>query len=109
MRSNERTYEKMHDRISEAVNGKDVLEIATGPGLLAKHVASSSHRMVATDCSEGMIKEAKKGECPENLTFEVADATALPYGEGSFDVVVIANAPHVMPNPRRRFQRLAGC
>lgn len=101
MRSDESTYESMYARISEVVQGKEVLELATGPGLLAKHVVSSTKRMVATDYSEGMIWEAKKGEVPGNLTFEVADATDLPYEDASFDVVVIANALHVMPNPER--------
>ena len=36
---------------------------------------------------EGMIREAKKGTYPANLTFEVADATALPYADASFDAV----------------------
>ena len=38
---------------------------------------------------------------PSNLRFEVADATALPYEDNSFDVVLIANALHVMPNPEK--------
>ncbi|WP_202898222.1 class I SAM-dependent methyltransferase [Slackia sp. CM382] len=101
MRSDESTYESMYARISEVVQGKEVLELATGPGLLAKHVVSSTKRMVATDYSEGMIREAKKGEVPGNLTFEVADATDLPYEDASFDVVIIANALHIMPNPER--------
>ena len=47
-----------------------MLEIATGPGLLAKHMVEYARKMIATDYSEGMIKEAKKGEYPANLTFE---------------------------------------
>lgn len=99
MRSDRRTYEKMYERIGERVAGKDVLEVATGPGLLAKHVAGNARSMIATDYSEGMIKQAKKGDYPSNLTFEVADATALPYGDRSFDIVLIANALHIMPDP----------
>lgn len=101
MRSDEKTYQLMYERIPKVIRGKDVLEVATGPGLLAKHVARSARTMVATDYSEGMIKEAKRGPQPNNLTFEVADATALPYADGIFDVVLIANALHVMPNPER--------
>ena len=55
--------------------------------------------MVATDYSDGMIAEAKKGECPANLTFEVADAMDLPYADNSFDAVLIANALHIVPDP----------
>ena len=57
--------------------------------------------MLATDYSDGMIAEAKKGEYPANLRFEVADAMALPYEDNSFDVVLIANALHIVPNPEK--------
>ncbi len=53
-------------------------------GALAKHVAYAAKRMVATDYSEGMIREAQKGKCVDNLIFEVADATDLPYENHSF-------------------------
>lgn len=33
------------------------------------------------------------------MKFEVQDATALTYEDEAFDVVVIANALHIMPNP----------
>ena len=99
MRLDRRYYQYMYDRIPAQISGKEVLEIATGPGLLAKHVAHPTKRMVATDYSEGMIREAKKGTYPAQLTFAVADATALPYPADSFDVVLIANALHVMPEP----------
>ena len=101
MRSDIHIYEFMYERIPTVIRGKEVLEIATGPGLLAKHVAPAARRMVATDYSEGMIREAMKGERPANLTFEVADATALPYADDSFDAVLIANALHVMPEPEK--------
>ena len=101
MRADIRIYRFMYDRIPQIIRGKDVLEIATCPGLLAKQVAPAARRMIATDYSEGMIAEAKKGKCPENLTFEVADGTALPYADGSFDAVIISNALHVMPEPEK--------
>ena len=78
MRSDLKIYQFMYDRIPTMIHDKEVLELATGPGLLAKHVAPAAKRMIATDYSDGMIAEAKKGACPANLSFEVADATALP-------------------------------
>ena len=71
MRSDLKTYKQMYDRIPKVIKGKEVLEIATGPGMLAKHVAHAAGHMIATDFSDGMIREAKKGTCPDNLTFEV--------------------------------------
>ena len=101
MKADQRIYDFMYERIPERIRGREVLEIATGPGLLAKRVALAAARMIATDYSDGMIAEAKKGECPANLTFETADAMDLPYGDGSFDAVLIANALHIVPDPER--------
>ena len=101
MRADHKIYEFMYDRIPELVRDKEVLEIATGPGLLAKHVAPAAKRMIATDYSAGMIAQAKKGDCPENLSFEIADAMNLPYGDDSFDAVLIANALHIVPDPEQ--------
>jgi len=106
MRADRKTYSFMYERISEVVKDKEVLEIATGPGLLAKHVASSAKMMIATDYSSGMINEAKKGSYPDNLTFSVADAHNLPYMNKSFDVIIIANALHVMPDPEKALKEI---
>jgi len=99
MKADQKIYTFMYERIPQKIKGMEVLEIATGPGLLARHVAPAAKRMVATDYSDGMIAEAKKGECPANLTFEVADAMNLPYADNSFDAVLIANALHIVPDP----------
>lgn len=101
MRSDEKLYKLMYRRIPRVIKDKDVLEIATGPGLLAKRMAPYARTMTASDYSEGMIRQARKGVKPDNLSFEVADAMALPYGDGAFDVVIIANALHVMPEPEK--------
>ena len=106
MHMDNKYYSYRYDRIPVIIKDKEVLEIATGPGLLAKHVAHFTKKMLATDYSDGMIKEAKKGEYPNNLTFEVADATSLPYTDNSFDVVIIANALHVMANPDKALKEI---
>jgi ubiquinone/menaquinone biosynthesis C-methylase UbiE len=106
MKADQKIYDYMYARIPEIIKGKKVLEIATGPGLLAKHVAHAASEMIATDYSDGMIREAKKGECPPNLRFEIADAMALPYENGSFDAVLIANALHIVPDPEKALSEI---
>lgn len=106
MRADRKVYAFMYERIPTIVRGKEVLEIATGPGLLAKHVAGAAKHMIATDYSDGMIREAKKGTALANLRFEVADAKSLPYADNSFDVVLIANALHVMPEPEKALREI---
>ena len=107
MQADYKIYKFMYDRISKVIRDMEVLEIATGPGLLAKHVAPAAKRMIATDYSDGMIAEAKKGEYPDNLTFEIADAMHLPYKDNSFDAILIANALHIVPDPEKVLREIA--
>lgn len=107
MRAEERSYAFLYRRIAKLVRAKEVLELATGPGVLAKRIAPVTKRMLATDYSEGMIAEAKKGACPNNLRFEVADAMDLPYADASFDAVIIVNALHLLPEPERALREIA--
>ena len=99
MKADQHIYDFMYQRIPEKIRGMEVLEIATGPGLLARHVAPAAKKIIATDYSDGMIAQAKKGDPITNLTFEVADAMNLPYADDSFDAVIIANALHIVPDP----------
>jgi len=99
MKSQQNIYDYMYNQISQSVVGKKVLELATGPGMIAKHIANSAESVIATDYAENMIETAKKGDVPANVVFEVADATNLPYESDSFDVVIIASALHIMSEP----------
>ena len=94
-------YDFLYERIGEVAKDKVVLELATGPGLIARHIAPSAKSVVATDYAPKMIETALKAKNPENLNFEVADATSLRFEDKSFDVVVIANALHIIPNPEK--------
>ena len=77
----------------------DVLELATGTGLIAINIADSVRSIVATDFSPKMIETAKKKRVPGNVYFSVEDATALSFADNSFDAVIISNALHIMPDP----------
>jgi len=107
MRSQQNIYNFMYQQIAAAAAGKTVLELATGPGMIAKHIASSASSVTATDFAPRMIETALKGDVPENVTFEVADATCLRYADASFDVVVIASALHIMPNPEKALSEIS--
>lgn len=101
MKSQKSIYDYIYKEISAAASGKIVLELATGPGMIAKHIASSAKSVTATDFAPKMIEAAKKGSVPDNVSFEVADATNLRYQNDSFDLVVIANALHIIPEPEK--------
>ena len=101
MKSQKSIYDYIYKEISVAASAKNVLELATGPGMIAKHIAPSAKSVTATDFAPKMIEAAKKGSVPDNVSFEVADATNLRYQNDSFDLVVIANALHIIPEPEK--------
>ncbi|WP_368260376.1 class I SAM-dependent methyltransferase, partial [Clostridium paraputrificum] len=93
--------------IRRDVNSKmEMLELATGTGLIALRIADKVKYLEATDFSEEMIKEAKRKERPNNLNFSVEDACDLPYGSKTFDCVLISNALHIMPKPEEALSNI---
>ena len=52
-------------------------------------------------CMILLLAVAHRGEVPDNLKFEQADACKLQYADDSFDVVIIANALHIIPEPEK--------
>lgn len=61
MRKDRAVYEKMYELIRPVVKDKTVLEVATGTGLIAKHIVKAAAHIEATDASPEMITEAKRG------------------------------------------------
>ena len=107
MRSNRSLYAAICQRIIPKVKDKTVLELGAGPGIIALEVASATRGMIATDSSRQMIAEAKKKKNPDNLRFQVVDARTLPYTDGQFDVVIIANTLHIMPDAHLALAEIA--
>ena len=99
MRKDRAVYEKMYELIRPVVKDKTVLEVATGTGLIAKHIVKVAARIEATDASPKMIAEAMRGNCSAKLHFSVQDMFHLPYADQSFDVVIVSNALHIVPHP----------
>ena len=65
--------------------GTRALDVATGTGDLAIELASRGGDVVGSDFSEGMLARART-KAP-GLTWEQADAMALPYPDDEFDAV----------------------
>ena len=106
MRKDRAVYEKMYELIRPVVKDKTVLEVATGTGLIAKHIVKAAARIEATDASPKMIAEAKRGNCSAKLHFSVQDMFSLPYAGNSFDVVIVSNALHIVPQPEKSLREI---
>jgi demethylmenaquinone methyltransferase/2-methoxy-6-polyprenyl-1,4-benzoquinol methylase len=67
--------------------GTRALDVATGTGDLAIELASRGGDVVGSDFSEGMLARART-KAP-GLTWEQADAMALPYPDREFDAATV--------------------
>lgn len=94
-------YQQMYELICPAVRHKTVLELATGTGLIASHIINAAEQIEATDASEEMIRLAKEANRSSKLHFSVQDMFHLPYADHSFDVAIVSNALHIVPQPEK--------
>lgn len=101
MRKDGAAYGEMYALIRPIVRHKTVLELATGTGLIAKHIVNAAAHIEATDASAEMIAEANRDNRSAKLHFSVQDMFRLPYAEESFDVVIVSNALHIVPQPEK--------
>ena len=101
MRKDRAAYEEMYALIRPVVKAKTVLDLATGTGLIAKHIVNAAAHIEATDASAEMIAEAKRDNHSAKLHFSVQDMFHLPYADKSFDVVIVSNALHIVPQPEK--------
>jgi ubiquinone/menaquinone biosynthesis C-methylase UbiE len=74
-----------------------ILDVATGTGAQALAFARRGHSVIGIDLSEAMLAVAQKHRVDSRLTFQLADATALPFADDHFDVCSISFALHDMP------------
>ncbi len=89
---------------------KKLLEIGTATGILSLMLADHMREIRAVDYSDKMIYIAREKAVKEqksNISFEVEDVFSLPYEEGSFDYILIANVLHIIPEPVRALKEMS--
>ena len=87
--------------------GDKVLDCATGTGdlAIAFKKAVGSGRVIGTDFVPEMLDIARRKAA--GITFDVADVTALPYDDASFDISSIAFGIRNVHDPERGIAELA--
>jgi ubiquinone/menaquinone biosynthesis C-methylase UbiE len=88
-------------------DGMRVLELACGTGIVTRHLRAalpSSATLVATDLSEAMIAYAARSVTAPGVVWQAADAQALPFDDGAFDLAVCQFGLMFLPDKVRGFQ-----
>ncbi len=101
-------YDKLCSRISKYFNkNTNVLELACGTGQLTSRLCGKVMLWEATDFSAKMVSVTnKRFKDTSNVNCKVEDATNLTYDNSVFDVVLIANALHIMPDPDKALKEI---
>src|SRR5262249_52141228 len=87
------TLQIVGERLCEAIDpaaGERVLAVAAGNGNATLAAARRFAQVTSTDYVGALLDRAKERAAAERLdvTFRTADAEALPFGDGSFDVAL---------------------
>jgi SAM-dependent methyltransferase len=84
---------------------KRVLEIAAGTGILTRALSQKRPAVpiVATDLNQPMLDYAAARLMSERITWRQADAQALPFEDGSFDVLVCQFGVMFFPDKAKAF------
>jgi len=107
---NDAYLEKALSGIPENFSGK-LLEVPVGTGILTMPVYQTMPKADITclDYSPDMMKQAKeKAERLrlKNVTFRQGDVGALPYEDGSFDIVLSLNGFHAFPDKEAAYREI---
>lgn len=82
--------------------GKDVLEAACGTGQGLGLLSRVAHSVTAGDYSQAILDIAK-AHYGKRIELRQFDAQAMPYADGSFDVVILFEALYYLPDAGRFF------
>jgi SAM-dependent methyltransferase len=89
-----------------AIDPHRILEVAAGTGVVTRAlatVANDGASIVATDLNQAMLDEAAAAGTARPVLWQQADAMALPFADGEFDVVVCQFGAMFFPDKPRAF------
>jgi SAM-dependent methyltransferase len=95
-----RAYDKISQSILGAIDhcvtrlsptrGEKIADVATGTGLTSRLLAQHGAVVVGIDIAEGMLTAAREiaGEQRLSIDYQLGDAEALPFDDGTLDAVI---------------------
>jgi ubiquinone/menaquinone biosynthesis C-methylase UbiE len=89
-----------------------VLDMAAGTGHVARALAPAVRAVVALDATVAMLEQGHAAAAAaglRNVVFQRGDAAALPFLDGSFDLVITRFAVHHFEDPAGPMAEMARC
>ncbi len=105
---NGKVYRGLGRKVAEEIAPDDVvLECACGTGAISRTIAPKCRKLMATDFSVGMLKQAARNcRAFDNVRVRRADMTHLKCRDNRFDKVVAGNVIHLLDDPRAALKEL---
>jgi len=103
-----RTLEATTRAIVQLLDLGDVLDVASGDGVLAELLAPRSHSIKCLDISQRVVDAGKKRlRSFRNVSFELGDMHQLPVADESFDTLLLMHALTYTRQPDKVFSEAA--
>jgi SAM-dependent methyltransferase len=103
-----RTWEALARAMTGLVEVGDVLDIASGDGVLAELLAPHAHAIVCVDASERVIAAARtRLKAFRNVEVRLGDMHALDLGARKFDLVLLTHALTYSEHPAKAMAEAA--
>ena len=102
-----RTWEATARALTHLLDLGDVLDVASGDGVLAELLAPHARSILCLDISQRVVAAGKKRvRAFPHVDFEVGDMHELPAGENAFDVVMLMHALTYTSRPADVFEEV---
>ena len=103
-----RTWEATARGLVHLLDPGDVLDVASGDGVLAELLAPRARSITCLDISERVVEAGRRRLARyDHVRFEIGDMHALPVADASFDTVLLMHALTYTENPATVFVEAA--
>jgi SAM-dependent methyltransferase len=103
-----RTWQSLTVGIAALLRLGDVLDVGSGDGAAAAALAPYCRSLTCIDTNQRLIAAARERLAPHrNVRAQVADAHALPFGDGTFDAILVFHTLTYAAQPARVLKECA--
>lgn len=85
---------------ADLAEGRDVLEVACGSGMGLGMLASRARNVIGGDFDPALVETARR-QYGDRIEVRQVDAQTLPFGNASFDMVLMLEAIYYLPEAKR--------